>query len=98
MLVLLLLLSFVVNYRGVKRCDILDATVLDSHAFIGPIFVVLLVTKKGQIMQHATNVGQYITVAGAAKMLGMKPNSFYKRIRRRNIPAIKVGRTVMVRV
>lgn len=49
-------------------------------------------------MQHSTNVGQYITVAGAAKLLGIKPNTMYKRVIRRNIPALKVGRTVMVRV
>lgn len=70
-----------------------------QHLFPGgDFFHSLLVSQKGRDMQKAEQLGQYVTIKGAAKHLGIDRQAMYKRVVRRQIPTMKVGPVLMVRL
>ncbi|HEY7350284.1 MAG TPA: hypothetical protein VH599_18350 [Ktedonobacterales bacterium] len=43
-------------------------------------------------------IGEYVTIQGAAEKLGSTFWTVYGWVKRNNIPTIRVGRTIMVRL
>lgn len=44
------------------------------------------------------HLGEWVTLVGAATLLGSTREAVYHRVRRYHVPTSRVGRTVMIRI
>lgn len=48
--------------------------------------------------RQAEMLGEYVTIKGASQATGRTYWTIYRAIQRRNLPTVKLGRTVMVKL